>query len=104
MTGHDAQLLGLDLENLCHIAAQDETSLGGRMQREASAGFIVDADGSARLHGVDDHAAVDELEPCDVCGFGESGRDLFAVAVVVVERNVPGCLLVKERRARTRGL
>src|SRR5215831_4350103 len=74
------------------------------MQREASAGFVVDADRGARLHGVDDDAAVDELEPRDVRGFGESGCDLFAVPIVVVERNVAGRFLIKERRARTRGL
>ena len=69
------------------------------MQGEAPAGLIVDADRRARLHGVDDHAAVDELEPRDMRGLGKSRRDLLAVAIMIVERDVVRRFLIEKRRA-----
>ena len=59
MTGQDANLLRFDLENLRHVAPHAERALGGRVEREASARGIMDADGRARLHRVHNHAAVD---------------------------------------------
>ncbi len=80
IAGQDAHLLGLDLENLGHVALHAEHALRGDVQREAAARRIVDADRRARLHRVHHDAAVDELEPRDVRGLGEGGRDLLAVA------------------------
>ena len=104
MAGQHAKALGLDFENIGHMAAQAEHALGWGMQREASAGGVVDADRRARLHRVHDHAAVHELEPCDMAGLGESGRDLLGVAIMIIERDIAGGFVMKERRAGTRGL
>ena len=37
-------------------------------------------------------------------GLGEGGRDLLAVAVVIVERDVAGRFVVDQRRAGSRGV
>ena len=104
MAGQDADLLGLDLEDLRHVAPHAEHALARDVQREASARGVVDADRRARLHRVHHHAAVDELEPRDMRGLGERGRHLLGVAVVVIERDIARRFVVDERRARARGV
>ncbi len=103
MGRQDANLLRLDLEDFRHIAAHAERALRGGVERVATAGGIVEADRGPRLHCVDDHAAVDDLELRHVGGLGESGRDLLAVAVVVVERDIARRLGMDQRRAGARG-
>ena len=72
------------------------------MQREAPAGAVMQRDGGARLHGVDDEPAVDEPDPRHVRGRGESRRHLLGVAIVIVERQVARRVVVELRRARLR--
>ena len=49
--------------------------------------------------GVHHQAGVDELELRDMRGLGEGGGDLFAVAIVIVERDIAGGLGIDLRRA-----
>ena len=100
----DADLLRLDLEDLRHVAAQAEHALRGRMQREAPARRIVDADRRARLHGAHHHATVDELDARHMRGLGEGGLDLLAVAVVVIERDVTRHIVIEQRGVRAHRL
>src|SRR3954468_23023014 len=88
MSGQDANLLRFDLENLRHVAPHAERALGGRVEREASARGVMDADRRARLHRVHDDATIAELEARDMRGFIEGGGYLFAVAEVIVERDI----------------
>ena len=104
MTGQDAKALGLDFENVGHVAAQPEYALRWGVQREAFAGGVVDADRRPRLHRVHHHAAVHELEPRDMRGLGESSRNLLGVAIMIVERDIAGRFLMKERCAGARRL
>ena len=59
MTGQDANLFRFDLEDLRHVAPHAEHALGWRVQREAPARGVMDADGRARLHRVDNDATID---------------------------------------------
>jgi len=104
VAGQDADLPGLDLENIRHVSAQAENTLRGDVQRKASAGLVVNGDRGARLHRIHNHAAVDELYPCDMRGSGERGRDLFAIAVVIVQCDVVRRFIIKKRGLGACGL
>ena len=90
---------GSTFEHLRDVAPHAEHALRAGVEREAPFA-VVARDRGARLHRVDDDAAVDDLEPRDVRGLVERGRDLLAVAIVIVERDVARRVVVEQRRAR----
>ena len=99
--GDDVHRFGLDPQHLGDRAAHAEHALRGDVEREAS--VLMDRHCRARLHRIDHDPVVDELEPGDVRGLRERLRDLLAVAVVIIERDIVRCLLIEHRRARPRG-
>ena len=68
------------------------------MQGVAPARAIVGGQRRARLHGIDHHPAVDELDPGDVCGLRKGRRNRIGIAVVIIKRNISGRFLMQQWR------
>jgi hypothetical protein len=98
IAGDDMHLARLHAQDRGHHAAHAHHALGRRVEREPS--VLVERDRCARLHRIDHDAAVDELEPGDMRGLGKRLRHARAVAVVIVERDIVGHVVVEQRRAR----
>ena len=97
LAGQDVHRLGVDAERVGNLAAHAGHALRADIKCKAAA--VVGGNRGARLHGVDHDPAVDELQAGDVRGRGEGGFDRGAVAIVIIERNIAGHVLVKERSA-----
>ncbi len=99
IAGEQAQLGRRNVEDFGELAAQAEHALASDMEGEALALRIVGGDRGARLHGVDDEAVVEELEPRHMGGVGEGLLHLLGVAEMIVERDVVGHVVEELRRA-----
>ena len=67
------------------------------MKREAV--VLECAERRARLHRIDDDAAVHEFEPGDVGRPREGGVHRVGVAVMIIERDIAGHVVIELRRA-----
>ena len=100
IAGQHAHLVGRHVQHVARqAAAHAHHALAADVQRPALGLGIVGADRRARLHGIDDDAVGDDLQPRDVGGLGEGLLHRFGVAVVEVERQVAGDVVVDLRRA-----
>ena len=97
--GQDANLVVRHVEDLRqrHLVAGD--ALGRNLQRVALARLVVGRQRHARLHRHHGDAGIDDVELGDMRGAGECGLDLGGVAIVIVERDVVGDVIVELRRA-----
>ncbi len=98
IAGHNANLLGRNVEQRGDCRAQAEHTLAADMQGEAPGCRIVFGDRRTRLHGIDHDAAVDDVEAGDVGGAREGFGDLFAVAIMKIEWNVVRDIVIDARR------
>ena len=74
------------------------------MQRPVILGRVIEPNGGARLHGVDDDARIDEMQLGDMRRLRESRGNLLAVAIMIIERDIVRRLVIDARRAGTVGL
>ena len=88
--GDEADLLQRDLHHLRHIGLRPVHALRGRMQGEALVRHIIFGEASARLHGVDDDAAVEQAQLRHMGRRLEGRLHRVAVAEVIVERHIAG--------------
>ncbi len=98
IAGDDMDLGRLDAHHLGHHAAHPHHALGGRIKRKAP--VLVLRQRGARLHRIDHDAVVDEPQPRHMGGPPERLRHQRAVAIVIVERDIVGDVIVEKRRAR----
>ena len=91
-------------EDIDELALHAERALAADVHRVAAARLVERRDRRARLHRVDDDAAVDQRQPGDVRGSGKRLRDFRGIAVEIVERDVARHVVVELRRAGRRGL
>src|SRR4051794_17462248 len=82
IAGQHVYLFGLDIEHLRDVGTHAEHALRSDMKRKAA--ILIVAESRARLHRIDDHAAVVELQPRYMRGLGKSRRDLLAVAIMKI--------------------
>ena len=93
-------LLLRDLEHQrAHQPAHDMRELAGRIERVVAGAGIVFGDRGARLHRVADQPVVDEAEPGDMRGLGESGLRRRLVAERPIAAQIAGDIVEQLRRA-----
>ena len=97
--GYHAQFVAADPEHAGDVIAEPEHPLAGDMERPVLSLGVVLRDPGARLHRIDDDAIIAQLEPCHMSGGGKSGGDLLAVAVVKIEPDIPGNIVIEKRRS-----
>ena len=105
--GQDADLVVRYIQDLRqrHLVAGD--ALGRNLQRIALVRLVEGRQRHARLHRHHGDASVDDIELRDMRGAVEGRVDPGGVAIVIIERDVVGDVLVKLRRAglcRLRGI
>ena len=100
LAGQDVDRLGVDTEAIGDLRAHAADALRTDIKRKAAA--VISRDRGARLHRVHHHAAVQKLQARDMRGRGEGGIDRGGVAEMIVERNVAGHVVVKQRSALAR--
>ena len=101
VTGQHVDLVRRHLEHvLGQCAADAHDALATEMQRPALRSRIVGADRRTRLHGADGNAVGDDLEAGHVGCLGEGLLHRLSIAVVEVEHEIGGRLVVDLRRAR----
>ena len=103
IAGQHMHLVGSHAEDIDELALHAERALAADVHRVAAGVLVERRDRGARLHRVDDEAAVDQPQPGDVRGLREGLRDLGGIAVEVVERDVAGHVVIELRRAFGRG-
>jgi hypothetical protein len=74
-------------------------ALGRKLNRVTLASLVIGRERGARLHCDDGHPRVDDVELCHMRGAGERCFDFGGVAVVIVQRDIVGDMIVKLRRA-----
>ena len=98
--GDEADLLQRDLHHFSHIGLRAIHALRGRVEGEALVRRVIFGEAGARLHGVDDDAAVEQAQLRHM-GRGFEGRlHGVAVAEVIVERHIAGDIIENLRGAR----
>jgi hypothetical protein len=97
--GEDADLLRRYVENARHDRLVAGHALGRNLQRVALARLVVSPKRDARLHRHHGDAGVDDVELRHMRRAGEGRVDPGGVAVVIVERDVVGDVIVELRRA-----
>ncbi len=102
LAGQNMHVLGGDAERLGDIGAHAINALRGNVESEAV--IVVDRERSARLHGVDDDAAVHKLQLRHMRRPGERRVDGVGITKMIIERNVARHVVIEERRAVARGV
>ena len=92
--GYDAQLVAPDPEHAGDVIAEPEHPLARHMEGPVLALALVLRHRGAWLHGIDDDAVTAQLEPRDMRGGGKRGGNFFAVAIVKIEPDIPGHIIV----------
>ena len=104
MARDEAHLVLRYAHRLREVVALAEHALARSVERESFGRAIMARDRGARLHRVHDDAVVSDRQPRHVRRFRKGVRDLVAVAVVIVQDEVAGCLIVDLRCARLDGI
>ena len=97
--GDEAHLVCGHVHHLGCVCARAHHALRRRPEGEALLRCVELRHRRARLHGVDDDAAVDEVKAGHMGRARERGGHLLAVAEVVIKRHVARRFLVERRRA-----
>ena len=97
--GENTNLVGRHVQDFCKAGLVAGDALGRNLQRETLAGLVVGRQRHARLHRDDGDAGVDDVELGHMRGGSKRRVDLRGVAIVIVERDVVGDVVVEQRRA-----
>src|SRR5580704_1167828 len=97
--GYYAQFVAPDPEHAGDVIAEPEHPLARDVQGPMLSLGVVLGNSGARLHRVDDDAVIAQFEPCDMLGGGKSGGNLLAVAIMKIEPDIPGHIIIEKRRA-----
>ena len=92
----DAHLGSVDLERTGQDVGEQPAALRAGVQRDRARGGIEVGDRRARLDRVRDQPVVDHAQPGDVGRLGERGVDGGAIAVLPVERQIVGHVVVHQ--------
>src|SRR6202035_2747396 len=93
-------LVASDAEHVGDVVTEPEYALAADVERPMLPLPVVLRDCRAWLHRIDDDAVAAQVEACDVGGGGKGRGDLFAVAVMEVEADIVGHVVVKHRGIR----
>ncbi|MGY4313746.1 hypothetical protein ACVWW1_003049 [Bradyrhizobium sp. JR3.5] len=100
IAGEDADLVGGHVEQARQDRLVAGDALGRHLQREAFGLLVVMRQRDARLHRDHGDAGVDDVELGHMRGGGERRLDPGGVAIMIVERDVIGDVVIELRRAR----